>query len=300
MKKKSNNTNCLLAALARHGYRARLVPITRLPALQHAFAARLKSADPAIRRYLSFLNYEPPGEFPAARSVLVLAKAQPVLRVIFRHKGKTLRALVPPTYFDHHTCEREVRGILKEHGFSMARSKLPQKTLAVRSGLAKYGRNNIAYVPGWGSFAKLFAFWTDIPAGNARLQTPRMLDQCRACRACVTACPTGTIDGKRFLVHAGRCITYHNERPPDVPFPKWIKPGWHNCIIGCLRCQAACPANRGVLGRVEDRGRFSEQDTAYLLRGKFAGKKAKAMDARLGRAGLELSVFPRNLRAIIS
>ena len=300
MTKSSNNANSLLAALTRLGYKARLVPISYLPALQQHFAARLKTADPLIRRYLSFLNYQPPKTFPNARSVLVLARAQPLLRVAFRHKGKTLRALVPPTYFDYHKCEREVRGVLKEHGFSMARSKLPQKTLAVCSGLAQYGRNNIAYVPGWGSFVKLFAFWTDVPAGAVRLQPPRMLGECRACRACITACPTGAIGSKRFLIRASRCITWHNERPPDVPFPKWIKPGWHNCIVGCLRCQGVCPANRGVPGKVEDRGRFSEQDTAYLLKGSFTGTRAKRMDARLRRVGLELSVFPRNLRVLVT
>ncbi|MRR31503.1 hypothetical protein EG834_14525, partial [bacterium] len=235
---KSDSWPMLLTALSRRGYRARLVPVSCLPALQRAFAARLKSADPAIRRYLSFLRYDPPEGF-AARSVLVLAKDQPVLRVSFKHKGRVIRTMVPPTYYDYHKCEREVRGILKQHDFAMARSKLPQKTLAVRSGLARFGRNNIAYVPGRGSFAKLFAFWTDIPAANAKLQEPRMLDVCRGCDACVRACPTGAIGRDRFLVHAGKCITLHNERPSGVAFPKWSEPGWHNCIIGCLRCQAA-------------------------------------------------------------
>ncbi|MCU0607334.1 MAG: hypothetical protein MUF78_07945 [Candidatus Edwardsbacteria bacterium] len=64
----------MMAALSHRGYQARLVPISSLPALQRAFSARLTSADPAIRRYLSFVNYEPPKEFPDARSVLVLAK----------------------------------------------------------------------------------------------------------------------------------------------------------------------------------------------------------------------------------
>jgi|GEM_PF-4352755 len=44
---------------------ATLAPITCLPPLQQRFAARLKSADPPIRRYLSFLKYDPPKKIAA-------------------------------------------------------------------------------------------------------------------------------------------------------------------------------------------------------------------------------------------
>jgi epoxyqueuosine reductase len=296
---KKHSTCSLLAALASRGYKTRLVPITSLPGLRQHFAARLKTADPLIRRYLSFLKYQPPKTFLNARSVLVLAIDQPILRVAFSHKGRTVHSPVPPSYYDYYMHERGVRGILKQAGYTMARSKLPQKTLAVCSGLAKFGRNNIAYVPGWGSFVKLFVFWTDIPARGSLVSKPALLDQCRTCRACIKACPSGAIGSARFLIHAGKCITWHNERPPETPFPRWIKPGWHNCIVGCLRCQAVCPANKGVLKNIVDRGRFTEKDTAYLLKGSFTGNKAKAMDARLKRVGLDLSIFPRNLRALL-
>jgi epoxyqueuosine reductase len=37
------------------------------------------------------------------------------------------------------------------------------KRLAVRSGLARYGRNNVTYVEGMGSFLELSASLTDMP-----------------------------------------------------------------------------------------------------------------------------------------
>jgi epoxyqueuosine reductase len=289
----------LMAAIKARGYRARLVPVSSLPGLQKIFSGLLKQADPKIRRYLSFLKYQPPKKLSRASSVLVLAKDQSMLRVAFSHRGKIFRALVPPTYYDYYKHEREIRLLLKSYGHSMARSKLPQKTLAVYSGLAKYGRNNIVYLPGWGSFAKLFVFWTDIPAKRLASHKSRSLDECGKCRACAEACPTGAIKPGRFLINAARCITFQNEEPPEKAFPGWIKPSWHNALVGCLVCQAVCPANRGVIGKVVDRGRFSAQDTAYLLKGSFKGIKANNMQARLRRLGLDMSLFPRNLRVLL-
>jgi hypothetical protein len=68
----NHSTRNLLAALTRRGYKAQLVPISSLPGLQQRFATRLRSADPLIRRYLSFLKYDPQKKYNA-RSVLVLA-----------------------------------------------------------------------------------------------------------------------------------------------------------------------------------------------------------------------------------
>jgi hypothetical protein len=65
-------------------------------------------------------------------------------------------------------------------------------------------------------------------------------------------------------------------------------------------CQRVCPANRGVVGSVEDRGEFSEDETGYLLGGDFSDKvRAAAMEKKLSSVGLDLSSFPRNLRALI-
>jgi hypothetical protein len=62
-----------------------------------------------------------------------------------------------------------------------------------------------------------------------------------------------------------------------------------------MHCQRVCPYDKDVADWFVDRGRFSEEDTRYLLRGKFTGSKAVMMDRRLRRVGLDLTVFPRNL-----
>jgi epoxyqueuosine reductase len=67
----------------------------------------------------------------------------------------------------------------------------------------------------------------------------------------------------RFLLHAEFCLPYHNEAAND--FPGWIRPSWHHCLIGCLRCQTVCPENKAVLNWFEDRAEFSEQETALFI-----------------------------------
>jgi hypothetical protein len=49
----------------------------------------------------------------------------------------------------------------------------------------------------------------------------------------------------------------------------------------------------------EEREEFDEQDTEYLLAGEFEGERASTMNRRLGRLGLDLNLFPRNLAALL-
>ena len=58
-------------------------------------------------------------------------------------------------------CEEILSRILGKKDHSVDRAILPMKLLAVRSGLAKYGKNNICYINGIGSFTRLEAFYTD-------------------------------------------------------------------------------------------------------------------------------------------
>ena len=134
--------------------------------------------------------------------------------------------------------------------------------LAVRSGLAAYGRNNVTYVTGLGSFHRLSAFYSDMPCDGDEWHELRLLDRCVKCRLCHRLCPTGAIARDRFLLHAERCIVFHNEKPWTVPFPAWLDPAWHNCLVGCLLCQAKCPENRDRCRDLSDGCGFTAGDGA--------------------------------------
>ena len=80
--------------------------------------------------------------------------------------------------------------------------RLPEKLLAVCAGLARYGRNNIAYVDGWGSFVELVTCVSELAPGADPWTGPRSLARCDSCAACRRACPSGAIGEDRFLCTA--------------------------------------------------------------------------------------------------
>jgi epoxyqueuosine reductase len=155
--------------------------------------------------------------------------------------------------------------ILGREKYVVANALLPNKLLAVHSGLARYGKNNISYVSGMGSFYRLIVFYSDLPCPEDIWQEAQMMEECRDCEACLQGCPTDAISSDRFLLHAERCISFYNERAGD--FPEWIKPTWHNALVGCLYCQKVCPLNKPFLQWIENKAEFSEEETNLLLEG---------------------------------
>ena len=82
--------------------------------------------------------------------------------------------MVPPHYAGYETVPdglaAAVEAAVAPFGRRAARIEPPLKTLAAGAGLARYGRNNIAYVPGLGSYLQLAACVTDVAtAGRRRL-----------------------------------------------------------------------------------------------------------------------------------
>ena len=188
---------------------------------------------------------------------------------------------------------------LEAGGYRLWDANLPKKLLAARSGLARYGRNNIAYIPGMGSYFRLLLFASDLPAADDIWQEAEAMELCTHCTACLKACPTGAILEDRFLLSAERCLTYHNERTAE--FPDWLDSDWHHCLVGCMHCQLVCPENKDVRGWVEEGPAFSEQETALLLQGTALEQLPSETAEKLRQCemGDFLEVVPRNLRALL-
>jgi epoxyqueuosine reductase len=257
--------------------------------------------DAFYRKWLAQFKFSITETLNTAKSIIVTATPQPQERVMFIWQGQSYPFIIPPTYLYH--TDKLVQAVLEEvlgpHGYKIEKPVLPVKLLAVSCGLAQYGRNNIAYIEGLGSFFRLKAFFTDLPGAEDAWLEPRVMEACTHCRACEKSCPTKAIHNDRFLIHAERCLTYFNEG--EEAFPEWLNPAWHNCLVGCLKCQLVCPQNKPFKNWIEDRVIFEEAETELLLKGAPREVLAAETAGKLEKIGMleYLEMLPRNLSVLL-
>jgi epoxyqueuosine reductase len=294
----------LLSELEKHSFKGQIVSALHLIHLEEEIKEKRSQGffDEVLdKEYLSGFKFKPPEILPDARSIIVVAYPQPQIQIIFNWEGKSYPVILPPTYL--HSPDSRVEKILFKillpQGYYAAKATLPLKLLAVKSGLGFYGKNNICYVEGMGSFFRLMAFYSDFPCSEDSWVEASIMESCKKCVACQRNCPTGAIMPERFLLRAERCLTFLNEGPRD--FPSWIDPGWHHCLVGCLYCQRVCVQNKNLLGWVEEKAKFSEPETELILESppfeRLPSKTQKNLEA------LDLveyyKILPRNLRALL-
>lgn len=300
----------LLSNLQADGFACRIVSVQRLSELEAEIENRREKGlfdREFYEERLTRFDFHPPAELPEAKSIIVVAKPSPQSGVVFNWNNERRVLILPPTYVGYTALppqvEARLNGLLNPLGYRVVKTmRLPLKPLAVRSGLAEYGRNNITYVAGMGSFHHLFGFYSDLPAEQDEWREPKMLERCRSCRACLIKCPTGAIGEDRFLLHAERCLVFHNEKPADVPFPAWINPSWHNAVFGCMLCQRYCPEDKEVKDWIEIRAEFSSEEAALLLKGSSRGDFSAEAIRKLDLLELtdSLDVLPRNLGVLLN
>ncbi len=245
-------------------------------------------------------------ELEGAGRVLVIAMPRPAHLVTFIVEGAPVEVILPPTYERYQPTFEDVRqdlaaNVLPDSWVETVRA--PLKPLAARLGLVRYGRNNLTYASGIGSYLQLLGYLTDadLPVDPAwRPCEPRLLDECERCGVCEALCPTAAIVSDRVLLHAERCLTLASET--EGAWPPWAPPSAMDCLVGCLRCQQSCPAN-AELPIAPSGVTFVEDETTALLADRERGGSAWAgIHAKLERLGLsapERLAIGRNLRAVL-
>jgi epoxyqueuosine reductase len=298
----------LLSPLSEHGYQWRIVSIDHLEELREEIEGPHRQGlydEEFYQERIVPLVFKPPTELKDAISLIIVTSPQPQFRVVFTWKGEKRPALLPPTYVRYKAvktrAKEQFERILSPAGYHVAAAFLPEKLLVARSGLGAYGKNNISYVPGMGSFHEPAAFYSDLPCPDDDWQEKPMLKRCQKCSACVRQCPSGAITSERFLLRVERCITFRNEKAGTIPFPEWLDPSWHNSLVGCMICQQVCPENKKFLKWIEAGPEFSEEETGLIAQGIHFEKLPADTKDKWKWLGLseDFEVFPRNLKALL-
>ncbi len=290
----------LQSLLTAHGAQFRALPVSRLPQLKADIHEQLDAgalSRELVKPYKSLQEFAAPS-WAAKGSIAVMAVPSHRSILTFNISGKRIEAVVPPTYISSDARAAGRKALEEATGKRVEWAFLPVKTVAARSGLARYGRNNIAYVEGLGSYARLDAFYTEADLGLDHWQEREAMPQCSACRLCLEACPTKAIMEDRFLVRAETCLTYFTEFAG--PFPEWVQPQWHNAAVGCMTCQEACPVNKPHLEKVDRTAEFTAEETRLVMEGAPLDGLPGALTEKLKALEIDeyYELLPRNLGAL--
>ena len=118
-----------------------------------------------------------------------------------------------------------------------------ERYYASKGGVGFIGRNGSLIVPGVG--AEVFL---------AEIVTVREIEadgpctmSCRACGACLKACPTGAL-GEDGTIDCDRCISYltiehRGQWKEEAQKEAMLAPAGRNTLFGCDRCVSVCPHN---------------------------------------------------------
>jgi epoxyqueuosine reductase len=180
--------------------------------------------------------------------------------------------------------KRVVRILCGNHGFSkqelriFSNSPLPEKALAVLSGLGRYGKNTLILIPGMGSLFVIAGLF--VPAVVVGRPIPRKrpgggypgkdreaaaaaarFPLCGSCRACQDACPVGALEEAGRLDDR-RCLQALCTEPR--PFSENARRAWASRFYGCQSCQDVCPHNSNL--RVQTDTRRGELGPSLPLR----------------------------------
>ncbi|MFW9907011.1 MAG: 4Fe-4S double cluster binding domain-containing protein [Candidatus Thorarchaeota archaeon] len=268
------------------------------------------SENETFRSYIANRSYSVPESMSEAKSIIVVAVFTPMALVNFDYNGHQHELVVPPQYYSSDLEEEQLRAtiqkkIIRKEGYNLekANPSVLLKRLAVRSGLARYGRNNITYVNEMGSFITLFAYFTNYQFEKDDWSEVKMLDECDNCRKCKNRCITGAIRGEPFVIDAGKCVTLYNEI--DGEFPDWIPAEAHNSLMGCMRCQADCPGNKYAIQRPIRLEDVSHDETMAILQGTIDEDGLKELNRKMRGYSPTISmdyfpIFTRNLGVLLN
>lgn len=170
---------------------------------------------------------------------------------------------------DEYAALRESLGVLasflREWGYRAQvvadENSLVDKAIARRAGVGWIGKNTLLLSPRLGPFVLLGTVVTDAKIDSGASIQRR---SCGSCDACVTACPTGALDGAGAL-DARRCLAWLLQQEGE--FPQEFREILGTRIYGCDDCLTSCPVGtRSAQSRPEAPSALGGASLLDLLR----------------------------------
>lgn len=181
-------------------------------------------------------------------------------------------AWIHPYYFASQQAYDAAEAIVKANPdmqLALRDDDLLVKPIFDRMAGFRKGRNTLTYFKDLGSRFHVQIMTSDLslpPTEHLRFDQP--INLCRACQACVRACPTNALEDGVF--HRERCI--RSWQMSGQPIPEEIRHCMSNTLIGCDVCQRVCPHNPPPKGEAHPgidlkRVLTAHKDVAHDLRG---------------------------------
>jgi epoxyqueuosine reductase len=99
-----------------------------------------------------------------------------------------------------------------------------------------------------------------------------------------------------------RCIPLYNEVEGELP--DWIPVNAHHAFMGCMKCQALCPANRLPIKRTGQLEDITEEETRQFIGGHPEQSVILSVSRKLKMPSLAeymemVGIAIRNIRALL-
>lgn len=180
---------------------------------------------------------EPERSFPWGRSIVVV-----VLPYLTEGDGRGTRSIARFADGDRYQALSALTGYIADYleqaGWRaetvMDDDRLVDRAVAVRAGVAWWGKSTMVLTPGSGPWILIGSVVTDavFPLGEP------MRRSCGTCDACIPACPTGAIVAPGVL-DARLCLAAIFQSRGDIPMG--LREAAGGRIYGCDDCLTACP-----------------------------------------------------------
>lgn len=198
---------------------------------------------------------------------------------------------------DYHLVVREyltkVCRFIEDMGYSAVpycdSNALPERLIAVLSGLGFIGWNQMLITRTYGSFVFLGEIKTDLPVPVKRDDIrPDDRQMCGSCRRCIAACPTKILGTDQLKT--SRCLSCLTQMKQHADDELGLLEGR---LFGCDTCQRVCPWNQDKADRgLSDFAPFDFmaepdlEELAVLSKSTFAHKYQKSSAGWRGKAVL--------------